>query len=272
VTTWLKVLSKDNRACHGGRFDFTPHLPAGDEPGVALPTRRAALCRSGWHWCSPESLWRTWAKPQMQVFEAQPSDDVSAFDSDGKCVSSSGQLLRSYPLPDCWTNAMRFVTEEIAAVPWFQPQGEPDPAWQIFRADTLAAARAAARAAAWDAAGDAAWAAARAAAWAAAWAAARAAAWAAARAAAGDAARAAAWDAAWDTLAAARDAAWDADWAAAWDAAGDAHLAAYYAICADLPIDQVHRDHVAARWNVWQQGYGLIGDANGVLFVYGQNP
>ena len=39
-------------------------------------------------------------------------------------------------------------------------------------------------------------------------------------------------------------------------------------VCADLPLDQAHRDHAAARWAVWQAGYGLFCDVGGVLYVY----
>ena len=40
-------------------------------------------------------------------------------------------------------------------------------------------------------------------------------------------------------------------------------------ICADLPIDQKHRDHVQARMEVWRRGYGVCCDVDGVLYVYG---
>ena len=82
--------------------------------------------------------------------------------------------------------------------------------------------------------------------------------WDAARNAAGDAARNAAWDAAGN---AARNAAW----AAAWDAQ---LMAQIQGICADLEIPEPHRQHVAARWEVWQMGYSLFCDVNGVLYVY----
>ena len=76
------------------------------------------------------------------------------------------------------------------------------------------------------------------------------------------AARAAAWDAARDAArAAARAAAWDAAWAAA-------DQIAINVLCADLLIDQKHRDAITARWDVWQRGYGLMAEIDGVLFVY----
>jgi hypothetical protein len=39
-------------------------------------------------------------------------------------------------------------------------------------------------------------------------------------------------------------------------------------IVSDLPVDQKHRDHVKARMEVWQKGYCLFCDVDGVLYVY----
>jgi hypothetical protein len=87
-----------------------------------------------------------------------------------------------------------------------------------------------------------------------------------ARDAAGAAAMAAARDAAWD---AAMDAAMAAARDAAWAAAGDAALYVLACgICADLPLADAHRQHADARWRVWQAGYGLACDVQGVLYVY----
>jgi len=212
MTTYLKVLGPENRACHGGAFDYADYLPQGDEPGPWLPAREPKLCWSGWHWCTPESLMRHWAVANMRVYVAEPSADVTGLTDDGKCVSSSGRLLREYPLPEWWTEAMRFVNEELPNVPWMQRVGPVEPTWRVF--PTLDAA--------WYAAGVAARA--------------------AARAAAGYATR---------------------------DAARDAALFALtHYVCADLPLAQEHRDHAAARWEVWKRGYGLLGDVEGVLYVY----
>jgi hypothetical protein len=112
----------------------------------------------------------------------------------------------------------RFVTEAIPRIPWFRPDGKPDPAWRLFTAPS----RYAARAAAWDAARD-----------------------------------------------AARAAAWDAAWAAAWDAARAAALVVSTEhVCAGLPLEDRHREHARARWRVWEKGYALLGDVDGVLYVY----
>ena len=151
-----------------------------------------------------------------------------------------------------WPKLRDFLAE-IKSMPWLDNHG-PEPVGDDIRMyDT--------RDAAWYAARDAARGAARGAAWGAAWDAARGAAWDAAWYAARDAARGAAWGAAWD---AARGAAWDAAWYAARDAAQMAVLI----ICDDLPIPQQHVDHVRRRWAVWQAGYGVLCDVNGVLYCY----
>lgn len=68
---------------------------------------------------------------------------------------------------------------------------------------------------------------------------------------------------------AAGDAAWAAARAAAWDAARAAACTAQVQhVCGDLDIEQEHRDHVDARWEVWLKGYCLLADVNGVLYVY----
>ena len=61
--------------------------------------------------------------------------------------------------------------------------------------------------------------------------------------------------------------------AAAGDAAGDAAWdASLYTrvefICAGLDLEEKHREHARARWEVWSKGYGLLCDVDGVLYVY----
>ena len=83
-----------------------------------------------------------------------------------------------------------------------------------------------------------------------------------------------AWGAAWDVVrCVALDAAWNAAWSAALNAALNAAWdAALYAgiciICADLPIEQKHIDHIRRRWSVWEAGYGVLCDVGGVLYCY----
>jgi hypothetical protein len=148
-----------------------------------------------------------------------------------------------------------FIYTEIPNTRFFKPDGNPKKEWKIFYADTWGAAWGAARYAA------------RGAAWGAAWGAARDAARDAARYATRDAAWGAAWDAAWG---AARDAAWGAARDAAWGAARDATLISDYIITSDLKVKdrEKHLAHTKARWEVWQKGYGLLCDVDGVLYVY----
>ncbi len=176
---------------------------------------------------------------------------------------------------------LRAFCDRMKDVPFFKRCGSLPDGVKLFA--TRTAARAAARDSAWDAAN----AAASAAALDAAMAAARDSAWDAARAAAStaarDAARAAARDAAWDAAAsaAARVSANAAASAAAWAAASAAASAAAWAadsaaalyariifLCAGLEIDKKHVDYIKKRWEVWEAGYGVLCDIDGVLYCY----
>jgi hypothetical protein len=255
MTTYLKVLGPDNRSCHGGDFDWTDYLPDGDTPGKPLPTiADPLLCERGWHWCTPESLMRDWAQHQMRVYEATP-EGITA-DHDGKYVSSSGRLLRPYPLPEWWQASQRFILEEIPAVRWLTQHDEPLPKWRVSLAPTLDRARDQARDQVWNQV------------------------WNQAGRQAGHQARNQALDQARDQARAeawnqARVEAWTQAghqaWAEALDQAGyDAALyTVTHHICADLPLDQCHHAHAAARWEVWTRGWALYGEVDGVLYVYG---
>ena len=149
---------------------------------------------------------------------------------------------------DKWPKLRDFLAA-IKSIPWLDNHG-PEPVGDDIRMyDTRGAARGASWGASWGAAWDAAWDAALVAARDAAWGAARGASWGAARGAAWVAARGAARD-------------------AARDAALVAALSAALIICDDLPIPQQHVDHVRRRWAVWQAGYGVLCDVDGVLYCY----
>lgn len=72
----------------------------------------------------------------------------------------------------------------------------------------------------------------------------------------------------------ARETAWNAAWNAAgnaaWNAAWNAALYARFLLVADLKFKdkEKHWKHIKARWQVWQKGYGLYCDVNGVMHVY----
>jgi hypothetical protein len=145
----------------------------------------------------------------------------------------------------------KFIEKDIPATKFFKPDGHPNKEWVVFYGTTWDAAwdvvRSAARDAAWDVVRSAAKGAARDAAW--------------------YAAKDAAWDAAWY---AAKDAARDAAKDAARDAARDAALYADFIVVSDLDFKdkKKHEAHVKARWEVFQKGYALICDINGVFYVY----
>ena len=256
MSAMYKVLL-DGRSMHGGTLAWSLPTQDGDDwvPGdwhtVEGPIE---VCERGLHLTSDPTQW---LKAGCEVYLAEGRGDSQT--REDKTAFAAARLLRPAPemVPDWWRAHERFIAE-ISRIPWCQPDGNPKPEWRMFTAPTLAAAR--------DATWAAARAAARAATWDAAWDAARAATWDAARAAA----RAAAWDAAWDAARdAARAAAWDAARAATWDAARAAACTAQVQhVCGDLDIEQEHRDHVDARWEVWLKGYCLLADVNGVLYVY----
>ena len=253
-----KVLTADLKSGHGGKFDWTPYIDGKMTPVID----DVRMCERGYHITSDPMMWPLIG---MRVFEVAQMGDGQI--GGNKSIVSWVQLGPERPdlVPAYWHNVEEFVAS-IRDVPWFKPQGEPDPTWRVF--DTMAAARDAAedaewealwntaRSAAMDAAEDAARAAARAEAMDAAWDATWYAVWAVAE----DAARAAAEDTAEDV---AEDTAWDA----VWDAARDAILYAVCVVC-DWQIDRSHIDYVKARWAVWQRGYGVLCDVAGVLYVY----
>jgi hypothetical protein len=261
--TYYKVTGKNGESLHGG--DLTWSLPT-EENGVWTPGAWAevegeiVVCSNGLHLTTEPSKWY---RTGCRLFVAEGEGDCDA--EEDKIAFRRARLLREVPHPDWWQRSQNFVAS-LKAVPFFKPDGRPLPEWKLFTAPTWAAA--------WGAARGAAGAAARAAAWNTAWDAARNAAWGAARGAAGaaawNAARDAARDAAWNAArAAARAAAWNTIWDAAWNAAwGAALYNEVEFVCADLNIDQKHRDHATRRWEVWRKGYVVLCDMDGVLYVY----
>ena len=179
-----------------------------------------------------------------------------------------------------YSGLLSFINEEIPSVPWFRPDGEPDPKWKLSLGDNLDVAanlvsavsgvdssgtRSATRNAVRDNARNTARniirSADRNAVWDAARLVARSATWSAIR----DAARSAVWGATWNT-------AWGISKFAAENAAWDADLYTSLFILNNLQFDNKHRRHIINRWKVWQKGYGLFGDISGTLYVYGTKP
>jgi hypothetical protein len=239
-----------NKSYNGGDFQYS--LPRKRGKGWQAGQWHEAkgnieVCSNGFHLTTEPFRWYKWG---ADIYEAEGAGDWDA-DGDDKTAFRRVRLLKPVPAPQWITDAQDYITK-LPGTPWFKNDGNPNADWKLY--PTRAAAGDAAWDAAWDAARDAAGAAARDAA--------RDAAWAAAWDAAGDAARAAAGDAAG---AAARDAAGDA----AWDAAGDAALYTRVEfVCAGLNLEEKHREHARARWEVWAKGYGLLCDVDGALYVY----
>ncbi len=240
--TLFKILV-DGKSAHGG--DLVWSLPTDNGDGTHAPgdwhrvEGTIQACKRGLHFTrEPER----WLKVGCAAYEAEGRGDADAVGD--KTAYAEGRLLRpaAEAIPAYWRAAEAFVRDEIPAVPWFRPDGNPDPAWNLFLAP-LGAAHGAAYDAAYGASYD----------------------------AACDAARVAAYDAAYGAArGAARVAAYDAAYGAAYDAARVAALFVVVEIvCADLPLEQRHRDHVRARWSAWRNGYGVAADVGGVLFCYG---
>lgn len=156
---------------------------------------------------------------------------------------------------DIRTKLDSFIFEDIKKISFLKPDGNPKKEWKIFYGDTWDAAMQAAadaiRNTTWDTAKN--------------------------------AAQTAIWDAVWNAsrntatnthINAIRNIIWnitrDIVQSAGWDAAFDAALYSYYILASDLEIKdkEKHLEHVKARWEVWQKGYGLLCDVDGVLYVY----
>jgi hypothetical protein len=67
--TYYKVISKDNKSCHGGDFDWTPYLPKGDKPGKWTPEiKDIEECMTGYH---VTRYWNMWYKEDCRIFECE---------------------------------------------------------------------------------------------------------------------------------------------------------------------------------------------------------
>lgn len=279
----------DGKSCHGG--DLTWSLPTDDghggwKPGawhaVKLPLR---VCVRGLHLTHNPAHWLVLGG-MVYAAEGDGASVVGA--ADDKVVFERARLLRPAPeaIPAWWRGIESFVRDEIDAVQWFRPVEAPDPNWVLHPGQT----RETAQAAAWDnirddARDDT-------------WEAAQAAAWAAGALAAREADREAAWETAWRAAWEASQAAsrsvtrvvarernqgtiWAATWGATWgasrdvvrDVAWDAALCCVLrTVCADLPIDQRHRDQVEGRWAAWRRGFPVLFNSDGVLHVWDTRP
>lgn len=241
-----KVTGPAGESVHGGewRYDLpTRHEDGSWTPGAWTPRQSPERCSSGWH-LTTEPMY--WPVVGMRVWEAEPRGKSD--EGDGKSAHERIRLLREVPelVPAWWHDVEAFVAS-INAVPWFQPQRDPDPDWRVF--------------ATWDDASNAVLQATGRTPWDAAWSDARTAVQRVAvdggRGAALDVARGAAWGMVYNpagTLPAA--------------AGREATLLASALVCGGLPLEPRHLTHARDRWAVWTAGYGLLGDAHDTLYVY----
>ena len=67
--TYYKVISKDNKSCNGGDFDWTPYLPKGTKPGKWTPEiKDTKECYKGYH---VTQYWNMWYKEDCRIFECE---------------------------------------------------------------------------------------------------------------------------------------------------------------------------------------------------------
>jgi hypothetical protein len=260
----LYKILENGMSCHGG--DLVWDLPNGKPGKWHEISGDIVICENGIHLTNRPSAWFTW---NCEIYEAEYEGEIRWDRNSYKCVVGKARLLKKIEPPQWWTLTHQFVERDIPSVNWLKPDLKPRKEWKLFKGTTWDVARNAASNVAWDAARNAArnvaWDAARNVAWDAA----RNVAWDAARNAVGDAARNAAsnaaGDATWDVVG---NAVGNAVGDAPWDAVGDASLMVYRIITEDLKIDKKYVKHINKRWEVWEKGYALLCDVNGVLYVY----
>ena len=100
--TYYKVISKDNKSCHGGDFDWTPYLPKGTKPGKWTPEiKDTEECYKGYH---VTQYWNMWYKEEgCRIFECEVKG-CTHYEQSGmieKAVCSSIRLVKEiFPVFD----------------------------------------------------------------------------------------------------------------------------------------------------------------------------
>jgi hypothetical protein len=243
--TMYKVLV-DGKSNHGGNLEWD--LPKNGNPGKWHSVKgKISKCSNGLHLTEKPYEWFKWG---CDIYIAEGKGQKEGDES--KIAFRSARLIKKIDKPEWLNNAEKFV-KEIINVKWFC-NGKLPKNKKIKMFETRDAVRDAASAAAWDVAR------------AVAWDDARAAAWAAARDAARDDARDAARDVARDVArAVASAAARDVASAAASAVAEDAALMAQILIS---ELKGKHFVHAKLRWSIWEAGYGVYCNVNGILYCY----
>ena len=186
-------------------------------------------CGVGYHLGTTPSNCFVSARFPVLLFEAEYRGDVLGQDAEKIRVSEARVVRVICPV---WLRRVNAFVQSLTSVKFFDGHGKVNAKWLMFPARDAAydAARDAARDAAWYAARDAAWYAAR------------------------------------DD---ARDDAYDAARYAARDAAYDAAGLSLCLLVSDLKaFDKKHLRYMLRRWAVWEAGYGLAADVDGVFYVY----
>ena len=73
---YYKIISADNKSCHGGDFDWTDYLPKDGEPGKWTPRiENVVACKSGYH---VTEYWNMWYEEGCRIFECEVDGVVVA--------------------------------------------------------------------------------------------------------------------------------------------------------------------------------------------------
>ena len=93
---FYKVISKDNKAMHGGNFDYTDYLPKSDKAGKWLPIiDNIKECEKGYH---VTNYWNMWLESKdNKIFEVEVKELLDKKESVGvieKYVCGSFRFLK----------------------------------------------------------------------------------------------------------------------------------------------------------------------------------
>ncbi len=73
---YYKIISADNKSCHGGDFDWTAYLPNGKKPGKWTPRiENVVACKKGYH---VTKYWNMWYKEGCRIFKCEVDGVVVA--------------------------------------------------------------------------------------------------------------------------------------------------------------------------------------------------
>ena len=246
MTDYYKVTHPDGGSFHDPGFKWR----TGETVKVDNPDPPGIDCGRGVHLAkSIDAAFQMNAKFPARVFRIEPRSEILCETDDKIRVAEAWCGDDITPI---WVTRVNRFLKQIPRTPWFKRVKPPRKHWKMFKT------RDSVRASAWVSA--------LVSARASAGASARASAWVSARASARDSARDSAGDSAGDS---ARDSAWDSAWDSARDSAWDSALYAQLLVVSDLDtLDHKHVLHIKRRWDVWQRGYGLLCDVDGVLYVY----